>query len=76
MIKISTRQQKIIAIVIVADSDKIIVPCGACRQQLIEFSDSDMQIHMFDRQGNHQMMTMAEMLPATFSNQYLKNENN
>lgn len=39
-----------------------LVPCGACRQVMAEFADSDLRVHI-DRLG---CLTLAELLPRAF----------
>lgn len=41
-------------------------PCGACRQVIAEFSSQDVPIS-FMRDGQITTMTLAQLLPATFT---------
>lgn len=41
-------------------------PCGACRQVIAEFAAPDAKV-WFLRDGGPVMLTVAELLPATFS---------
>lgn len=55
------------------DSGRPLPPCGACRQVLSEFMDSDALIHFSDSEGQIVTKTVAEMLPFD-SLHDLKNE--
>ncbi|MBN1684561.1 MAG: cytidine deaminase [Gammaproteobacteria bacterium] len=58
--------KRITEVVIVASSDTIISPCGACRQRFREFCAPGVKIHMFNQKGNHKMRTIGELLPESF----------
>ncbi|NKQ40771.1 MAG: cytidine deaminase [Sulfurovum sp.] len=54
-------------IVIIGISDKLITPCGACRQRIREFSDKDTIIHIHHiEQGLQQSFKLDELLPYSF----------
>jgi cytidine deaminase len=71
---ISAGGKQIIEVVIVTDSEKQISPCGACRQQLLEFAKPNTKIHMFNKQDQQRTMTMQELLPASFDTTSLPNK--
>lgn len=52
-------------LVVVADSEKPVSPCGACRQFMLEF-DPQMQVVMVGENGQRRRMTVAELLPHYF----------
>ena len=68
---ISAGAKRVQKIVIVADCNKIIVPCGGCRQHLREFSSEDMEVYMFNNQGDCDMMKMGDLLVKSFGPEYL-----
>lgn len=51
-------------IVIVADSNEPVTPCGACRQVLSEFSD-DMEIICVNLKGKEFRAKLSELLPRS-----------
>lgn len=51
-------------IVIVADSNEPVTPCGACRQVLSEFSD-DMEIISVNLKGQEFRAKLSELLPRS-----------
>ncbi len=56
-------------ILIVADSDKLPYPCGACRQVLSEFCPLDFNIYIVANQ-NHEItekLSLGELLPKSFT---------
>lgn len=69
---IAAGAKKIKAMVIVANCTKFIPPCGGCRQVISEFSDPNMQVYMFNRAGDCQIKTIAELLPNSFDVEYLE----
>lgn len=73
---IASGGKKIKAIVIIANCDKIIVPCGACRQVMSELADPDMKIYMFNRAGDCKISTIAELLPYSFNTEILDTKSN
>ncbi len=58
--------QKIKAIVVLASSEELCSPCGACRQRISEFSTPDTKVYMCNKNGILQSMTMKELLPLAF----------
>lgn len=55
------------------DVDKMCVPCGVCRQVMMEFCDSkEFQIILADGENTCRVMTLEELLPFGFSSTNLK----
>jgi cytidine deaminase len=54
-------------IVIVADSQNLISPCGACRQRIAEFSDEHTKIHLADLGGIRKTYSVCDLLPCSFA---------
>lgn len=42
-------------------------PCGVCRQVMREFCRDDFRIHMVGEEGSIETVTLAELLPFSFS---------
>jgi cytidine deaminase len=59
--------RKIKMIALISETDKPVTPCGACRQVLLEFSDTETEIICCDKDGNSVSYTMDEILPHSFS---------
>ena len=69
---ISGGGKKILEILIIADSKKLITPCGACLQRIAEFSDNNTIIHLANLSGIQQTLRLQEMLPYGFNSEELK----
>jgi len=42
-------------------------PCGGCRQRIAEFGTPQTRIHLCDRDGIVETVTLGELLPKSFS---------
>ncbi len=60
------------AIAVVADTNRPVPPCGACRQVISELGNKDMRILLTNLKGDVQELTMSELLPGAFSVEDLK----
>ena len=58
------------AIAVVADSPRLVAPCGACRQILWEFC-GDIWVRMETLKGLRQTLRMAELFPLAFDRRNL-----
>lgn len=65
-------QQKITEILVVAEADPVVSPCGGCRQKLAEFGDPDMTVYLADLSGVQAKWRLADILPATFGKDHLR----
>lgn len=54
-------------LVVVADTEGPVSPCGACRQVISEFCDPKMEVILTNLKGDIQTTTVAELLPGAFS---------
>ncbi|MCF8260309.1 MAG: cytidine deaminase [Melioribacteraceae bacterium] len=63
--------RKFRAIAITSDSEKIITPCGACRQVLMEMCGPELEVIMFDKHGNTQVEKLKSLLPLSFDESFL-----
>ncbi|WP_106767042.1 cytidine deaminase [Paenibacillus faecalis] len=63
---VSEGNRKIEAIAVVADTEGAVSPCGACRQVLAEFCDSDTKIYLTNLHGNTEEWTISQLLPGAF----------
>jgi cytidine deaminase len=57
-------------VAVVADTDILTPPCGACRQLLWEFC-GDAQLLMANLAGAHESTTIAEIFPRPFDASFL-----
>lgn len=63
---ISEGAEKIEAMAIIADTTEPVSPCGACRQVMVEFCDSDTTVYLSNLNGDVTMHTVEELLPGAF----------
>lgn len=58
-------------IAVVADTETLTPPCGACRQIIWEFC-GDVEVVMANLDGATETMQMSELLPKAFDGTFLK----
>lgn len=58
--------KKIKAMALVSNTPDIPIPCGACRQVLVEFSSQDAVIVSINSEGKTQQHTLGELLPFVY----------
>ena len=68
---VSEGHKKIKAIAIVGDMSTHTYPCGICRQVIVEFATSDMQIILVKNEDDYIIKTMEEVLPGAFTKEDL-----
>lgn len=66
-------QKKFRAIALASDSEKIITPCGACRQVLLEFGPHT-KVIMANNKGEYKLSNVGALIPSAFNTDYLKEE--
>jgi cytidine deaminase len=71
---VSEGEQDFVAIAVVADTDRPVPPCGACRQVISELCSGDMKVYLTNLNGDLHELTVAELLPGAFSAEDLKDE--
>jgi cytidine deaminase len=53
-------------LVVVADTDRPVSPCGACRQVIAELCDPEMEVVLTNLKGDISRITVADLLPGAF----------
>ncbi|MBC1476746.1 cytidine deaminase [Listeria welshimeri] len=56
-------------LVVVADTDGPVSPCGACRQVISEFCAPDMPVILTNLTGKTATVTVKELLPGAFTSE-------
>jgi cytidine deaminase len=59
-------------VAVVADTEQLTPPCGACRQLLWEFAP-DAEVVLANLSGKTERMTVRELLPRGFDGGFLVN---
>ncbi|WLR49882.1 cytidine deaminase [Bacillus tianshenii] len=54
------------AMAVVADTDRPVPPCGACRQVMVELCPADMPVILTNLQGDVEETTVQQLLPGAF----------
>lgn len=69
---ISEGEKEFQAIIVVADTEKPVSPCGACRQVLVEFCAPEMKVWLANRKGEITETTVGKLLPGAFTAEVLE----
>ncbi|MEI5905802.1 cytidine deaminase [Bacillus spongiae] len=56
---------------VVADTERPVPPCGACRQVISELCSKDMKVVLSNLNGELKELTVEELLPGAFSSEDL-----
>lgn len=56
---------------VVADTEKPVSPCGACRQVILEHCSKDMKVVLANLKGDFLTVTVKDLLPNAFSSEDL-----
>jgi cytidine deaminase len=59
-------ERRIAEVLIVADGNALVTPCGACRQRIHEFAEADAKIYVAGIGGIRATYTLGALLPAAF----------
>ncbi len=54
------------AIAIIANTKSYVRPCHICRQTFTEFFDKDMKVAMSNKDGEFEVLSVAELTPYSF----------
>ncbi len=68
---VSEGERDFISLAVVADTDELTPPCGACRQIIWEFC-GDIPVTMANLQGQSETLQMSELLPKAFGREFLE----
>ncbi|MCJ8006867.1 cytidine deaminase [Lederbergia wuyishanensis] len=52
---------------VIADTERPVPPCGACRQVIAELCPKNMKVVLANRKGDIKELTVEELLPFAFS---------
>jgi cytidine deaminase len=55
------------SLVVVADTEGPVSPCGACRQVISELCDPEMEVVLTNLKGDIQKIQVKDLLPGAFS---------
>lgn len=63
---VSSGEQKIKSIVVLAGTNQLCPPCGSCRQKIYEFSSPETLIYLCDKDSVLRTIRIDELLPFAF----------
>ena len=69
---IASGEREIIEVVVAADSQTPVTPCGGCRQKLAEFSNSNVIVIFSNLNGEGGRMTVEQLLPGAFEKEQMR----
>lgn len=68
---IAAGETEIAEVAVIADSPIPVSPCGGCRQKLAEFGKPDVKVTLATTDGTVLHTTIGELLPGTFTQDYM-----
>jgi homotetrameric cytidine deaminase len=71
-VMVAAGRRQVVEAAVIAESDRLCVPCGGCRQRLREFMPLDATIHLSSATGERRRTTLAELLPLSFGPEFLE----
>lgn len=66
-VMVAAGEGAIAEVVVCAESDRPVTPCGGCRQRLAEFGRADTIVRAAGPEGERARWTLGELLPAAFA---------
>ncbi|PLS15194.1 cytidine deaminase [Bacillus sp. M6-12] len=64
---LSEGDRRFTMIAVVADTERPVPPCGACRQVIAELCPKEMKVVLTNLKGDIKELTVDELLPGAFS---------
>ena len=61
------RKDDILELVVIANTDEPVSPCGACRQVIVELMNPDATITMTNLKGDIKIVKVIDLLPFSFN---------
>lgn len=58
-------------IYVVGNGDKLVSPCGGCRQKIREFGTADTRVYICGPEGIRESVTLNDLLPLSFGPEHL-----
>jgi cytidine deaminase len=63
---VAAGETRIAQIVVMGEGEKLVTPCGGCRQRIREFASPSTSIHVAGPEGIRRRFTLDELLPFSF----------
>jgi cytidine deaminase len=65
-VMVADGERRILEAVVMGEGERLITPCGGCRQHLREFAADSVPVHLCDSTGVRRTVTIGELLPMAF----------
>lgn len=63
----SEGERDFVSLAVIADTDRPVSPCGACRQVISELCPNTMKVVLANLKGDIEIVTIEQLLPGAFS---------
>lgn len=63
---VASGETRFTKVVVVADAERLVSPCGGCRQKLLEFASEGAVLTMANLTGERADMRVSDLLPGAF----------
>lgn len=63
---VSAGAREFAALVVLADADPPVAPCGACREAMAEFCGPELPVYLVNLGGDHRLFLLGDLLPQRF----------
>jgi cytidine deaminase len=57
---------RVTEVLVLGPGDEPLVPCGGCRQRLVEFGAPDISVHLCAAGGGHRTVLLGHLMPQAF----------
>ena len=64
-------ETRLIEVMVLGPGERLITPCGGCRQRLWEFAAADTPVHLCGPEGIRRTVTLGDLLPLAFGPEQL-----
>ncbi len=71
-VMVADGEKRIAEVLVMAEANDLVTPCGGCRQRLREFAGDDVLVHLSDPKVLRRTITLGELLPLSFGPNHLK----
>ncbi len=64
-------ENRIVEVAVMGPGERLVSPCGGCRQKLSEFAGPDVPVHICGPEGVRRTITLGELHPLPFNRENL-----
>lgn len=63
---IAAGEREIKSILVMGSTERLLPPCGSCRQVIAEFAEPGTPVYLCNQEGKYEITTVGELLPRHF----------